>query len=1381
MGVKLYYGVAPAQLGPFTVQPQSVWFEGNVRNIKGQQFVDCAIDGSSKMAPVARSVVEAISEQSMNFTFGVQDIWPEGLALDPELEAQVTGSIPDPEPAKPVPESAKPQQPAPADVNSDSLGLALAAISTKVLTSRDRRGMHLAVMIDSEVREAMYDYGMSEVVRHPNFKDLATLFDEAVNDAFTVGGYALEDLPPAAAPYVMAWQAEISGAPQDFFTLLYQFTNVIEFALNSTALMTYPNIPRYKVIRENLVNTTRSKYNYFETLMPRFMVGQIRQDYARAVSGNMFNDMSAANTVLGALSGYVDQMETFYRDVPKTPTGAYPEWFALRYICSFIDSGCEGVVPFSSLRNSPANTQEEMDPICRWFIDTLISIEPSKHVTHVANTLSVITRMAPATRTAGYDPAEDRRWPAIASLYRFLKNGVWEKYATVGKAVTDTCEAELNQMIEAAAPAQNISVYGYQPALVHVSKIRNYANEAVAKGNIYSAPVVEFIADGMVGVNPLSSIAVNSFDDLWEHVEWMLRDFAATRLAQYRTSSVGNVENAPRDLTTTDVADQIRAACDLTSHWRPYGMRPAQYESQARGLGLRAVIASKFRQWYNDVDVMEIAATIVREASEKLDDKKQTPSAAEQWNEIVAETRGMFLVQRPASLEQMTASNIVEWESASEHLRKMGDVLAGALGDELDLSITRQAFVDLCPLAPNLTTEQYMDAAVCITRIIHKAKGASANTKDGQRDSALQGLIKVYNMLSDLRPIGTSVSDGRRAAPTRYRDVFRNVRALHTNENALESFVLTCFPSEDDLFEFVGKFLSAVQLVGLRPLAKSSPSLSDMREFNQILLEWRNQFRDRATGENQERYENWWNDFMDGAAERSLPLNLKMSWEDVSSLILRSAQRSSLRTEVELRQFIENLCSELYDMGNHMRPLFITPIRWGDVAPKPFYYAIEGLTDVVDGTAYGKVNVSNLLVAALPKTGSGTGIDLEISAMVVQLNAIENKRVRMRRGASMLHDIRMKAASDPLIYTKWEGAFAEFKHAPVTGLATTMMFDSLMAKVNSFVDEFLGTESGTTEQVAGHVVDAVQAVLEAAIEMRPLDMSPTAWNDLKMRPQIAPAIRGATVQLRAFLETPENVINHALKRWPTQISDAGRYGKDSAPQNVPRANDGKIAYTSFEEGSGDAEYRKVTPTTPPTGVDNSEVFTGSVSYQANKIFEAALRQGFNGGRTYRLSDDILEDLAKNSKCLGMTRKLPAGNFVVVGTEGSGATCIATFNSGGRMVSVIYINMSEIAQHLGGANTQTVLQALTHEFAHYFHKGLKGTALLDWKKATSGRKLHPAQGKDAYAFDTEQFAILAETMVSGNSVRGLYNCNGINVVERFFVNNFITPEDRQKLA
>jgi hypothetical protein len=1379
MGVKLYYGVAPAQLGPFTVQPQSVWFEGNLRNIKGQQFIECAVEGNNKVAPVARAIVEAIAEQSMNFSFGVDDIWPDGIALDPALEAEVAASIPDPEPAKPepVPESAKPQQPVPADVNSDSLGLAIAAISTDVLTSRDRRGMHLAVMIDGKVREIMHDYGMSDVVRHPNFKDLATLFDEAVNDAFNVGGYALEDLPPACAPYIMAWQAEISGLPEDFFSLLYQFTNVIEFALNSTARMTYPNIPRYKVIREYLVNATRNQYSYFESLMPRYMVGKVRQDYNRNASGNMFDDMRVAERCLRTLSDYVDQMETFYRDVPKTPTGAYPEWFALRYICSFIDGGCEGVVPFSSMRNSPANTQEEMDPICRWFVDTLISIEPNKHVTHVANALSVIMRMAPETRTEGYDPAEDRRWPAIASLYRFLKNGVWEKYATAGNAVTETCEAELNRMIEAAAPTQNVTVYGYQPANIHASKIRNYANEALKKGNIYSAPVITFINDGMVGVNPLSSIAVNTFDELWEHVEWMLKEFAAQRLVQYRESSVGKVENAPRDLTISDVLDQIGAARDLTAQWRPFGMRPTQFETQARGLGLRAVLASKFSNWYNEVDLKVIAETIVREASEKLDKIKSAPTPEEQWNDIVAETRGMFIVQRPANLEQLTLTNIDEWERATTHLRKMGDLLYEALGDELDVSITRQAFVDLGLLAPNLSFEQYMDAAVCIARLYNKR----ANSPLSPRESALKGLTAVYDMLSDLRPIGKTAREGRSTAPQRYRDVFSRVRNLNIDDKALADFIKQCFPVEDDFGDFTFKFINAMSLTGMRPMAKIAPSLTDMRDYNQVLLEWRAKFRDRATDIDQERYGKWWDDYMSGGSEAYLPINMRMGWDEVAALIQSCAARSSLRSEPELRGFIENLCSELMEMANYMRPLFMTPIRWGEVAPKPFYYAIESLTDIVDGTAYGTVNVNNLLKAALPKTGTGTDIEIEIAGMVAQLNGIANQRVRMRRGASMLHDLRMRAAQDPLVYSKWEGAFSEFKHAPVTGLTTTMMFDSLLAKANSFVDELIGDQKGTTEQIAGHMVDAIQAVLEAAIEMRPLDMSATAWNDLKMRAQVAPAIRGATTQLRAFLSVPENVINHVLKRWVSSISDRDRYGKDGQPQSVPRAKEGKISYTSFDEGSGDAEYRMVVPSTPPTGVDNAEVFTGSVSYQANKIFEAALRQGFNGGRTYRLPDEILEDLAKHSKCLGITRKLPAGNFVVVGTEGSGATCIATFNSGGRMVSVIYVNMAEIAQHLGGANTQSVLHALTHEFAHYFHKGLKGTALLDWKKATSGRKLHPAQGRDAYAFDTEQFAILAETMVCGNSVRGLYNCNGINVVERFFVNNFITPEDRQKLA
>jgi hypothetical protein len=104
----------------------------------------------------------------------------------------------------------------------------------------------------------------------------------------------------------------------------------------------------------------------------------------------------------------------------------------------------------------------------------------------------------------------------------------------------------------------------------------------------------------------------------------------------------------------------------------------------------------------------------------------------------------------------------------------------------------------------------------------------------------------------------------------------------------------------------------------------------------------------------------------------------------------------------------------------------------------------------------------------------------------------------------------------------------------------------------------------------------------------------------------------------------------------------------------------------------------------------------------------------------------------------------------------------TVANGGKKLGLVVVNFEQIRRIFGAVNTATVMQALTHEFAHYIHKTLKNTALMDWKRAIAGKVLHPRTGSDAYAFETEQFAILAETMVWGNSVRGLYKANGIDV-------------------
>lgn len=1371
MGVKLYYGVAPASLGPFTVQPQSVWLEGNARKIKGEDFIDCAIEGSGAMAPVARAVVEAIAEQSMNFDFNMADIWPEGLAVDPKLEAAVTDSIPDPAPITPDPEIKQ----SPAD--NDVLGNMLANVVSDALNQRDQRPIPVALSIASKMREITHDYGPREVLNHPGFNAVVNLFDENANDGFVIAGYDIREVVPKAAPYVVAWSIQGSGVAHDAHAMWVQFIEAVTTGLGARSRMTYLASPDFSPMIDSLNNMLNKDLPYIESMYPNFATARARRRGTRELTGRAFADMGIAKAILVELTQYASELEGLAPHIEKVQGGLYPEWFPLRNIGSYIAEGCADVCPFRHMRNTPANTDAELDPICSWFVENLKTVDATLRVIYVSNTMGVINNIPPFGIRTGYDAAEDKRWPAIASLYRFLRNGVWEKY--VPAAVQGDCQAELDQLVAKAAPVQNVEAYGYQAALSHAHAIRKFCTQALEKGSSYAQPATTYIAQGMPGVIPISAAGFESFSKFLEYISKQLVMFAAVRILEYRKSGISKIENGPRDLAKHDTSDALRAALALTEQWRPIDMTAEQFR-ESRGMGIPAFLHRQFNDWFKTADVDNFVDGIVKRALGTVDDVKQeVPTPEKQWDDIVADVRDAHLVSRPPNLERLNMQHIEQSERATQMLRKTGDAWAHALTESIDLRFTGAAFADLCYLSPALNADQYMDAAIYVARLFDKA---SAPLEHDLERSARSGLSTVFDSLCNIRPIGMSRSTWFNAqAPAQMRKAIKDIRDTLDSPELLARFVDECFRNESDLQPKTEAFISALQLVAMRPQAIEAPTLVDLFDLNQVMLEHRAIFREHAVDAAKEAYELWWNNYMQlSDLAKLLPITYSTSWDQVRALIMRSVQRAGIREEVEIRAFIDNMCANLHRMGNHMRPLFMNPIRWSEVAPQPFQNALDNLSNVVDNTAYGIRFTNELVVACLPKTGSGSEIDAEILEIIKSLQSVTSARIRMRRAASMVDSIRVKAQQDPLVYMKWEGAFNEFKHADILGLKPSATYDTLMSFVIAFVDEEMVGHKATLLVVCEKFVDALQAVASACVQMRPLDMSPKSWNDLKMRPNVAPSIRGATAQLTAFIMQPEQVAAFALEKWRFQIIDAGAH-EDTTSQSVPRPSAGKISYNSFDEGSADAKYRSVVPSTPQTGVDNSEVFSGSASYQANKIFEATLRQGFNGGRVYRLPDNVLEDLAKYSKCLGLKRALPAGNFVVVGCDSPGSTCIATLSSGGRMVSIVYINMAEIAQHLGGANTQSILHALTHEFAHYFHKGLKGTALLEWKKATGGRKLHPAQGRDAYAFDTEQFAILAETMVCGNSARGLYNCNGINVVERFFVNNFITAEDRQKLA
>lgn len=146
--------------------------------------------------------------------------------------------------------------------------------------------------------------------------------------------------------------------------------------------------------------------------------------------------------------------------------------------------------------------------------------------------------------------------------------------------------------------------------------------------------------------------------------------------------------------------------------------------------------------------------------------------------------------------------------------------------------------------------------------------------------------------------------------------------------------------------------------------------------------------------------------------------------------------------------------------------------------------------------------------------------------------------------------------------------------------------------------------------------------------------------------------------------------------------------------------------------------------------------------------------------------------------LGLRKGLP-DRRVYLAQSHTESTCIYHLQGSGNGYGLVIINPDQLNRILGGYNTYALGQALTHELAHYIDTSVvRNTARVEFDRAmrvSRGKLLHPDQGADPYKFSKEQFAMLAEAMVWGHTVRGLYSLNGIDVVGRYFYNNWI-PED-----
>ncbi len=96
---------------------------------------------------------------------------------------------------------------------------------------------------------------------------------------------------------------------------------------------------------------------------------------------------------------------------------------------------------------------------------------------------------------------------------------------------------------------------------------------------------------------------------------------------------------------------------------------------------------------------------------------------------------------------------------------------------------------------------------------------------------------------------------------------------------------------------------------------------------------------------------------------------------------------------------------------------------------------------------------------------------------------------------------------------------------------------------------------------------------------------------------------------------------------------------------------------------------------------------------------------------------------------------------------------------------------------GIIDTAFTAQVITHEYAHYaWYAGIvKQSDREIFRKKLAARRLHPDQFNHpgySYPWYEEAWAVLAEYMVHGQTVRGLASTEGWEIVAKYFDNNYL---------
>ncbi|AXG66859.1 hypothetical protein HOU08_gp133 [Dickeya phage vB_DsoM_JA29] len=274
-------------------------------------------------------------------------------------------------------------------------------------------------------------------------------------------------------------------------------------------------------------------------------------------------------------------------------------------------------------------------------------------------------------------------------------------------------------------------------------------------------------------------------------------------------------------------------------------------------------------------------------------------------------------------------------------------------------------------------------------------------------------------------------------------------------------------------------------------------------------------------------------------------------------------------------------------------------------------------------------------------------------------------------------------------------------------------------------------------------------------------------------------------------ETPKPEIAAPI---PAPTAYPSQVNKSAVPAPAPVSNETEeIANTRRAQEIQEKEhvnYKQL----KPLKYANTVYGGGSINnYEVKKLekcgkvklevqsYEDYLKTGLRSSISARSCPDyVMQDIQDNvMPAIGLKVPLPFKRlFIGLGLSDDGCFILNT-RYNGVQYGVIILDPKQIVKLLGGFNSKSVAHVITHELAHFIDSTLlRNVDRMKFKAAIAGKDIHPirnvAAGKNTMAM--EHFATLAELMVWGDSLRKVYALNGIDVVEKYFVNRYIPDED-----